>query len=275
MKRLISCLMAFAVIACMAAPSVFAKEQDLIKMNTNIDISSDMTVNEVVAIGGDVTVFGKVQGSVVAVGGSVILKPKSYVAQQVVVVGGDIIKDPSAQVAGRITQIYMPHFIPSFTTFLKGGWITLWATISMLALFGFLGLAILLVALLPEQIGTAVNALESSFLIMVLWGILWIILIVPVAVLLAVSIIGVVLIPVEMLLIVIALILGYISSAIFIGKNILLAFSKVSPPFVDAILGIIILFVVGFLPVIGPAIKAFFLVAGFGAVLTTRFGTIK
>jgi len=37
----------------------------------------------------------------------------------------------------------------------------------------------------------------------------------------------------------------------------------------------LILFLVGLVPVVGPAIKALFLVAGFGAVLTTRFGTIK
>ena len=254
---------------------VFAKAQDIIKINRDIEVTKDMAVNDVVAVGGNVTVSGRVENNVIAVGGSVILKANSSVGGQVVIVGGDIIKDPTAAIGGRITQIYMPHFIPSITTFLKGGWVALWATISLLALLGFLGLAILLAALIPEHIGTAVNALERSFLSMLFWGILWMILVVPVAVLLAISIIGIVLIPLEILLVVLALIIGYIASAIFIGKNILLSFKKISPPFVDAVLGILILFLIGFVPVVGPIIKMLFVTAGFGAILTTRFGTIK
>lgn len=253
----------------------FAKGQDIIKMNRDIEVTKDMAVNDVVAIGGNVTVFGRVENNVVAVGGSVILKASSSVGGQVVTVGGDIIKDPTASIGGRITQVYMPHFIPSITTFLKGGWMALWATISLLTLLGFLGLAVLLAALIPEHMGTAVNALERSFLSMLFWGVLWMILVVPVAVLLAISIIGIILIPLEILLVILALIIGYIASAVFIGKNVLLSIKKISPPFVDAILGILILFLIGFVPVVGPIIKTFFVIAGFGAVLTTRFGTIK
>jgi len=149
------------------------------------------------------------------------------------------------------------------------------ATISLLVLIGFLGLAVLLAALIPEHMGTAVKALEKSFATMLIWGVIWIILIVPVAVLLAISIIGAILIPFEIFLVALAMILGYIAAAIFIGKNVLLSFRKETPFFVDAILGILILFLIGFVPFVGPVIKAFFLVAGFGAVITTRFGTVK
>lgn len=256
--------------------SAFAlSAENIIKLNTDIEISKDEAVDNVVSIGGNITVFGRVKSSVVAVGGSIILKEGSSVDGEVVSVGGDIIRDPAARIGGKITQVYMPHFIPSFTSFLKGGWLVLWATISVLVLLGFLGLAILISALIPEHMGTAVSVLEKSFVAMLLWGILWMILIVPVAVLLAISIIGIVLIPLEMLLVALGLILGYIASAIFIGKNILLSFKKKPVPFLDAIIGILTLFLIGFVPVVGPVVKALFLVAGFGAVLTTRFGTIK
>ena len=258
----------------MALPA-FAKVGDIIKMNTDIQIDKDMVAGDVVAIGGDVTVFGRVENNIVAIGGSVILKPRASVGGHLVVVGGDIIKDPTAIVGERVTQIYMPHFIPSITNFLKGGWITLWATISVLVLLGFLGLTILLVALIPEHIGAAITALENSFMSMLLWGVLWAILVVPIAVILAISIIGILLIPLEMLLVVLALIIGYIAAGVFIGKNVLRSFKTTPPPFVDAILGILILFLIGFVPIVGPVIKILFLMAGFGAVLTTRFGTIK
>ncbi|MFH0764413.1 MAG: hypothetical protein V1927_05365 [Candidatus Omnitrophota bacterium] len=266
-------LLTFAVI--FSAPAAYAKAQQIVKVSADIEVPKNMTAGDVVAIGGNVTVYGKVENSVVAVGGSVILKPGSRVGEQVVVVGGELTRDPGARIGGKATQIYMPHFIPSFTTMLKGGWIAVWATISVMVLLGFLGLAVLMAALIPEHIAAAVNALERSFILMFFWGILWMILIVPIAVLLAISIIGIILIPLEILLIVLALILGYITSAVYIGKNIMLAFKKIPPPFTDAILGIVILFLIGFLPVIGPVAKMFFLAAGFGAILTTRFGTIK
>jgi hypothetical protein len=169
----------------------------------------------------------------------------------------------------------MPHFIPSAINILKGGWIALWATISLLVLLGFLGLALLLSALIPENLGTAVALLERSFTNALLFGIFWVIMVIPIAILLAISIIGIILIPLEILLIVLALIIGYIASAIFIGKSVLLALKKAPVPFVDAILGILILFMIGFVPIIGPIMKTFFLIAGFGAVIATRFGTAK
>lgn len=269
-------IMALSVTVLLCIPSLsFAKTQDIVKMNADITVDKGMTAGDVVAIGGDVTVLGKVEGNVVAIGGTVTLAPHASVNGQVVAVGGEIVKDPTATVGERITQVYMPRFIPSVVTCLKGGWLALWATISILVLLGFLGLAILLAALIPEHIGVAMRALEKSFVGMLLWGILWAILVVPVAVFLAISIIGIVLIPLEMLLVVLALIIGYIVAAIFIGKNILASFVKKPIPFVDAIVGIFILFLIGFVPVVGPIVKVLFLAAGFGAVLTTRFGTIK
>ncbi|MDD5422304.1 MAG: hypothetical protein WC592_07180 [Candidatus Omnitrophota bacterium] len=276
MKKSVLLVAMTGVILMLLSPEpAFAKGQNIIKIYEDTEISEGMDVDDVVSVGGNITVSGRVGNSVVAVGGSVVLKPGAYVGGQVVAVGGEVVKDASAAVAGRITQVYMPNFIPSAATFLKGGWITLWATISLLTLLGFLGLAILLTALIPEHMGTAVNALERSFVKMLLWGVLWTILIVPVAVLLAISIVGVILIPLEILLAALALIIGYIAAAIYIGKNILLSFKKIPPPFVDVVLGILILFLVGFIPVVGAVIKVVFLIAGFGAVLTTRFGTVK
>lgn len=264
-----------AVVLVFSAMPAFAKSQDIVKFNSDIEVTKDMVVNDVVVVGGNITVYGNVENNAVAVGGSVTLKPNSRVGKEVVVVGGSLIKDPTAEIGGKATQVYMPNFIPSFATFLQTGWMALWATISVLVLLGFLGLAVLLTALIPEHIGTVVNALEHSFLKMFLWGLLWMLLIVPIAVLLAISIVGIILIPVEIFLAALAFIIGYIASAVYIGKNILLSLKKVPPPFAGALLGILILFLIGFVPVVGSIIKSVFVVAGFGAVATSRFGTVK
>jgi len=264
-----------AVVLLLSASVLSAKPQDIVKMNTDIEITKDMVVNDVVAVGGDITVSGRVENNAVAVGGSIILKPNAYVGGEVVAVGGNVVKDQTAIIGEKVTQIYMPPFIPSLTGWLKGQWVALWATISILALLGFLGLAVLLTAMLPEYIGIFVAALERSFVQMLLWGLLWGILVIPITVLLAVSIIGIILIPVAIVIAALAMIIGYVASAIFVGKRVLASFKKIKLPFADLILGIIILSLIGFVPVLGQFVKMAFLLAGFGAVLTTRFGTIK
>lgn len=266
-----------AVVAGLAlvAPCAFAKGEDVVRFYKDAVIAENMDVKDVVAIGGNVTVFGRVEGTITALGGFVFLKPGSYVGGEIVSIGGEVIKEPGADFAGRATPIYMPRFIPSFATLLKGGWLALWSTISVLVLIGFLGLAVLIIALVPDHMKVVVKSLDHSFWVMLLWGLAWMVLIVPIAALLAISIIGVILIPVEILLVVLALIVGYIAVAILIGKHILGSFVKKPLPFVDAIIGIAVLFLIGFVPVVGAVIKAFLLIAGFGAVLATRFGTIK
>lgn len=274
MRKLLAAA-AVAVMVVLACAPAFAAGEDIVKFYKDAVIPQNMVAGDVVVLGGSVTVFGRVERSITALGGFVILKPGSYVGGEVVSIGGEVIKEPGAELAGRATTIYMPHFIPSFATLLKGGWLALWATISVLALVGFLGLAVLLIALIPDHLKAVVKSLDVSFGIMLLWGVVWMILIVPIAVLLAISIIGVILIPVEILLIVLALIIGYIAVAIFIGKHILASFIKKPLPFVDALFGILVLFLVGFVPVVGALVKGLLLVAGFGAVLVTRFGTVK
>lgn len=272
-KLLVGVAAAFILLS--VCGTAFAKGEDVVRFYRDVAIAQGQDVNDVVAIGGSVTVFGRVAGNVTALGGFVVLKPGSYVGGEIVSIGGEVIKEPGAELVGRVTTIYMPHFIPSFATILKGGWLAMWATISVLVLVGFLGLAILIIALMPDHMKVVVKSLETSFGIMLLWGLAWTILIVPVAALLAVSIIGVVLIPVEILVVVLALIIGYIAGGVFIGKHILASFMKKPMPIVDALLGIVVLFLIGFVPIVGPVIKALFLIAGYGAVLVTRFGTAK
>ena len=67
-----------------SCPAAYAKAQQIIKVSTDIEVAKDMVASDVVAIGGNVTVYGNVENSVVAVGGSVILKPGSYVGGEIV-----------------------------------------------------------------------------------------------------------------------------------------------------------------------------------------------
>ena len=276
MRKAMSIIAAAALVAILAVPLAAAEEApDVIKLKKNTEISKGMTVNDVIVIDGHVTVLGRVERNVIVVAGAVFLKPDSYVGGDVIAVGGKVFQDPTAVVAGKITQVYVPIFIPMLTGIMHGGWIAVWTAVGALALLGFIGLAILLTALVPQHMGTIVCALEKSFFMMLLWGLLWTVLIAPVAILLAISIVGIVLIPLEMLLAALALILGYIAAAIFIGDKVFTSTKRLTIPFLNAVVGIAVLYLIGFVPVVGAVVKVLFLVAGFGAVMTTRFGTIR
>lgn len=273
-KRL-SVFIVSGLLMSVAVSAASADEKpDVIKLRKDLEISRNMVVKDVIVIDGDLTVSGRVEGNIVVVGGTMTLKSGSYVKGGVVVIG-EILKDPAAEVLGKITQVYMPHFIPSVIDFFKGGWMAFWAAISLLALLGFLGLSVLMVALIPEHMGAITLSLERSFPAMFLWGALWMMLIVPIAVLLAISIVGIVLIPLEMLLAALAMLIGYIASAIFVGNKIFTMAKRPAIPFLSAILGIVVLFLIGFIPVAGAIMKSVFLIAGFGAVVTSRLGTVR
>jgi hypothetical protein len=197
------------------------------------------------------------------------------VGGDVIAVGGKVFQDTSAVVAGKVTQVYVPVLVLILTNILHGGWISVWMALGALVLLGFLGLALVLIALIPQHVRTVAKALEGSFFAMLLWGMLWMILIVPIAILLTISIVGILLIPLEILLVALALIVGYVAAAVFIGDRIFLSTRKSTIPFFNAILGIVILYLLGFVPVVGSIVQLLFLIAGFGAVMTTRFGTLK
>jgi hypothetical protein len=110
--------------------------------------------------------------------------------------------------------------------------------------------------------------IKNEPIMMFLWGIFGIILIVPLAVMLAISIIGIALIPLEILAVFLATLIGYIAVAIFIGKKLLTALNKDNPAVIlSAILGVLILWLIGLIPIFGGIVKAIAVIIGFGAVI--------
>ena len=73
--------------------------------NTTVDGSVG---DAAVAVGGDVTVNGHVHGEVVSIGGRVKLGPDAIVDGGLVVVGGDLERDPSATIHGEIQRVRLP-----------------------------------------------------------------------------------------------------------------------------------------------------------------------
>ena len=74
---------------------------DLVCIGCSIRVAG--TCGDVVAIGGSIVVDGKVRGSVVDIGGGVLLGDNAAVSQDLVTVGGHLSRHPNAVVQGDVS----------------------------------------------------------------------------------------------------------------------------------------------------------------------------
>jgi uncharacterized RDD family membrane protein YckC/cytoskeletal protein CcmA (bactofilin family) len=144
--------------------------------NETVSIMGTTTVNgsvggEAVAVMGSVRVNGTVHGEVVAVGGDVDLGPNAEVYGEIVSVGGAVHRDPGAVVHGNVQQVsFMKHF-PKFdwlyawiqSALFKGRLLSFasgagWAWLVAGAILGFY---VLLALIFPRSIEKCAVTLEE------------------------------------------------------------------------------------------------------------------
>lgn len=249
-------------------------KQSLIKIGESITIPEGAEVKTAVSVGGSITVYGQVLEDVVAVGGSVFLKDSAMVGGDVVVIGGKIMKEPGAITKGDIVEVSVSGVAPAVSFFTKGGILRSLAIFGLLTFIGFVILAIILVALFTPQLGRVSASLERNLLKNFLMGLLVAVLFVPAIIVLAVSIVGIALIPVWVVLVAAAGLFGYIAAAHLLGKKTLQAFRMAGKSMmVEALIGVILLCLVGLIPIAGFLVKMMAGLCGLGGVYQTRFGT--
>ena len=281
------------------------------KSSAKVHIGSSITVAEdehvtdpVVAVGGSVTVLGRVDDDVVAVGGSVHLGPKSRVRGDVTAVGGRVEQERGAQIGGTVNEVRIgPQFNIRPWHVFAGDWLDGWSvvgggfrfagTLLRVSLIMLLVLMVALVAAGPvERIGERAgrDPWLSGFT-----GLLAQLLFIPVLVLtvviLAISIIGIpllVLVPFGIIGFLLAVLVGFAGVAQRIGRW---AVGPDRPVFIALAVGVVLVSAVALLtrllsllplplwPITWIVGLTGFLVeyaawtVGLGAALLTRFGT--
>jgi hypothetical protein len=84
---------------------------DRFRFGGNVVVRADEVVDgDVVALGGSVTVDGRVRGDVVAIGGSLQLGPSADVSGDAVTIGGTLTRDPGARVGGKVVDVGAGNF---------------------------------------------------------------------------------------------------------------------------------------------------------------------
>ncbi|MFH0886856.1 MAG: hypothetical protein V1843_01685 [bacterium] len=256
---------------------VIAAEQsrELVKIGEPLLVSKGQVYESVLAVGSSATIEGTVKYDVVAVGGSVDLKPYSVVKGNVVSVGGEIRRHAKAKVLGNINEMNMPGLLPFITFAVQNIKIdSYWhyAIYSLMGFLAFLGLGVLAVVLFPKASSNLSGYVLKSPFKSFLWGILGLILIVPIILLLAISILGIFLIPVWGILVFAAFAFGYFAVAMLVGRRVFDSLNKDAGQIWQVIVGLCLLSLIGFVPIIGAVVKMICGIMGAGAVIATRFG---
>ncbi|MDI6776962.1 MAG: hypothetical protein QMD03_06950 [Syntrophales bacterium] len=277
-RKGVVCFMTLALLSGFVS-AVSAGETNIVEIGNDVTIEEGIRVRNAVAIGGQVTVFGVVERHVVAIGGSVVLMKTAVVGGNVVSLGGVIVRGRGAEVRGHLIELNLSDISAAISTALNKnweGWSWIFAIISLSFFLAILILALLIARLFPVPIHVVSLSIRENTFNVTLAGLLVLVSIVPLALLLAVSVVGIILIPLEMLLVVCAALVGFIAVARLVGGKMLTILKIHDKGLVQETLwGLVILWLIGWLPYLGWMVKVIAIVLGMGGVLITRFGTMQ
>jgi hypothetical protein len=257
-------------------PVESAEARNKVRIGGNVVVDEGTEVKDAVAVGGSVTVNGKVRDSAVAVGGSVILGPNAVIGKDVVSIGGAVKQAQGSKIHGDIVELNIPgvsSILPFFFEDTSSSWF--W-TFKITIFLGFLALAVLMVAVLPKPFNLISNNVQQNLGKVILWAVLGLVVLVPLAIFLAISVIGIPLIALEVFLVGIAFLVGYIAIAQLLGDKIAALMKKPALSVIWlTVMGLLALWLIGWVPFLGSLVKAVVIVLGFGGVLATLFTSRK
>jgi len=236
--------------------------------------NSGLIRNDIAILGGNFNNQGVVDGDIFVAGGNVKLDSGSSVNGSISIVGGSLERDTNAIVKGEIKSVeikVLSKTLPKLGSMLKLSRglpksFTV-ATNALAILFivgGFFVLTLLVILIFPKPVEKVAEKTQINIWIPIAIGFGIQLLIVPLIVLLAVSIIGITVIPLFLLAIVACLLIGFTSIYYLIGLRI--------KPTTDGKQGIIGKFVLGFIvimaiPILGALIRTFSPIGGLFSVI--------
>jgi hypothetical protein len=245
-------------------------------------------------IGGLLNAAGEVDGDVFALGGVVTLGPESVIHGDLITIGAPINRAEGALIEGQVTEesmqngfdlsfpgIVLPHVstginapavhwgLSLFNPLISFSWAILKALLMA-------GVAILIVMFWPERTARVARTVIAQpvaagglGLLTALFGVTLIVVLAITICLSPVSLIGA-------LAFGAAMIFGWASIGLEVGRRLALAFKRDWHPATQAGLGTLLLslvvFAVGLIPCLGFVFMALLWMVGLGAVVLTRFG---
>jgi hypothetical protein len=242
----------------------------------SLNIGADETVDKAVAIGGSVTIAGHVRRDAVAVGGSITLLPGARVEGDAVAIGGAVSVPEGATLEGDNVSLAgtIPTTVGSMSRWVVGGP----HRFSMFSFTARLTRAVLLFVialLIAVAFPGALMRIEAHLVnrpgLSAVGGVAILLGFVPLCVLLAVTFIGIPLIPVAVMFLAALFLFGFTVSAAWLGERMPVR-QEHKTPVKSVAWGGAVLVVVGLLPWIGTAALILAAAISAGATLLSRFG---
>lgn len=255
--------------------------RDVVSFGGDVVIEEAVRVgNDVVVFGGNVDLAGIVAHDVTVFGGRVTLEPTAVVNGNVVPVGGTVERKEGAIVRGQV----MPsgtRVAPGGSPFssARTGWNFLgdavWGFVrGFFTMVGLAALGALLLVFTPKQLDQVRAVAEQSALPSTGVGCVTFLVVPPLIILFIITCLGIPLSAILGIALIAAAAFGWIALALLLGERLLNALKvKHSAPLLAMLVGLIVLWLVSEVPVLGGLIGLFLGALAVGAVVLTRFGT--
>ncbi len=254
---------------------------DLVVLANDAVVKQDETAHDVVVLGGSASVDGTVTGDLVVVFGKARLGPKAEIRRDLVVIGGVLQADPAAKIGQNRVVIGGDDKVLKGLSWLK--WPAQWFNSGLMYarplphqyLWGWAiaGIALLLylaiAVLFPRQIQAAVDALEEAPGNSLVTGLLAFLLLGPFFLLLAVTVVGLLVVPFAVCALVLSFLFGKVAVYRYAGQQVgaQLGSAALQQPLLALLIGALLFCLLYTVPILGCLVWGTVAPLGLGAVL--------
>jgi hypothetical protein len=263
-------------------------QKDVVSFGGDVVIEKDVHITgDVVVFGGNVDIAGQVGHRVTLFGGNLVLESTAVVQSDVDINGGFIDQKEGSVVQGRIVRgqpfntgrvgAVPPVILPSA---IGGGIVSGVAGLvfgiirSIVYALALAALGALTVVFMPAQTLQVSDTAQKSAMESMGVGCLTVFVALTLGVLLIITLCGIPFGILVLLSLVVAWMFGWIALGRLTGQKLLEAIKvREILPIVAVVVGVIVLTIVSYVPLIGWLIGLFLGLLGIGAVVLTRFGT--
>ncbi len=274
-------IMAFIATICLmfaghalAQTDININNTNLIRFGGSVTVPENQIVENAHAVGGNVMISAnaKVLDTAIAIGGDVVLKAGARVDGDAYSFGGKIVQEPGSTIGGekatfsdRHGMMYGSYGRQSF--FARYFFHAIFR-ISAAVVAAILGLIILQTS--PSFLPNLATKLRQHPGLTALWGIGAIISIIFVSVFLAITLIGIPLIPLLSLIAIVTSLVGSLGVALFAGQR--LSRNDNQPTWQQFLVGLAILTALTLIPFLGSLVVFLVNLFGLGIILLWQFG---
>jgi hypothetical protein len=251
---------------------------NLVRFGGSVTVAENQVVENALAFGGSVTVFpnARVLDTAIAFGGDVILKKGARVEGDAYSFGGKIVQEPGAIVSGERATFSDRHGMMygvngGRNSFFVHYFFSALFRISSAVVSAIIGLIILHSS--PQFLPALAAKLRQHPGLTALWGIGAIVSFVFVTVFLAITLIGIPLIPLLSLTAVVTALVGALGVALFVGQSLVGKGDRSLQQ--QFLVGLAILTVMALIPFFGGLVVCLVNLFGLGVILLWQFGREK